>query len=60
MVRDWVLFVLLGALLARASFDEIILPFRLFDFVFYYLVCTVLVTLPARREPSALSQPAEA
>lgn len=60
MVRDWLLFVLLAALLSRSSFDEIILPFRLFDFVFYYLVCTVLVTLPAQREPTALPRPAAA
>jgi hypothetical protein len=60
LVREWVLFVLLGSLLFRSSFDEIILPFRLFDFVFYYLVCTVLVTLPPRRKPAPLAQPAEA
>jgi hypothetical protein len=60
LVRDWILFVLLGALLFRSGFDEIILPFRLFDFVFYYLVCTLLITLKPRRAPSPLPQPAEA
>lgn len=60
LVRDWVLFVLFGAVLFRSSFDEIILPFRLFDFVFYYLVCTILVTLAPRHEPSPLPRTAEA
>ena len=60
LVHDWVLFVLLGALLFRSSFDEIILPFRLFDFVFYYLVCTALVTLAPRRVPAPLPRPVEA
>jgi hypothetical protein len=59
--RDWLLFVILAALLLRASFDETILPFRLYDFLFYYLVCTVLVTLGSRREPHAsFSRPVEA
>jgi hypothetical protein len=58
--RDWMLFVILGALLFRSGFDEIILPFRLFDFVFYYLVCTILVTIPPDRVPSRVLRPAEA
>ena len=60
LVRDWLLFILLGALLFRSASDEVVLPFRLFDFVFYYLVCTILVTLPARRASPSLLQPAEA
>ena len=60
LVRDSLLFIVLAALLLRASFDETILPFRLYDFLFYYLVCTVLVTLSPRREPAPLPQPAEA
>jgi hypothetical protein len=60
LVRDSLLFIVLAALLLRASFDETILPFRLYDFLFYYLVCTVLVTLSPRREPAPLAQPAEA
>jgi hypothetical protein len=47
--RDWVLFAVLSALLLRSFFDETLLPFRLYDFVFYYLVCTILVTLPPLR-----------
>ena len=60
LVRDSLLFIVLAALLLRASFDETILPFRLYDFLFYYLVGTVLVTLSPRREPAPLAQPAEA
>jgi hypothetical protein len=60
LVRDGLLFVVLAAVLLRASFDETILPFRLYDFLFYYLVCTVLITLSPRREPARLPQPAEA
>ena len=60
LMRDWVLFVILSALLVRAFFDELILPFRLFDFLFFYLVCTALVTLPPRQRPYQLLQPAEA
>jgi hypothetical protein len=60
LVRDSLLFIVLAALLLRASFDETILPFRLYDFLFYYLVCTVLVTLSPRHEPAPLAQPAEA
>lgn len=60
LVRDGLLFVVLVALLVRAMFDETILPFRLYDFLFYYLVCTVLVTLSPRREPARLPRPAEA
>ena len=60
LVRDWMLFVLLAVLLFRSGFDEIILPFRLLDFVFYYLVCTALITLPVARRRSPLPQPAEA
>jgi hypothetical protein len=60
LVRDWLLFVVLASLLLRASFDETILPFRLYDFLFYYLVCTVLVTLSAMRAPSPVPRPAEA
>jgi hypothetical protein len=60
-VRDWLLFVILTSLLLRASFDETILPFRLYDFLFYYLVCTVLVTFGSRREPHApFPRPVEA
>jgi hypothetical protein len=60
-MRDWMLFVILAALLLRASFDETILPFRLYDFLFYYLVCTVLVTLASHREPHPpFPRPAEA
>ena len=53
-------FVVLAALLMRSAFDETILPFRLYDFLYYYLVCTVLVTLSPRREPVPLAQPAGA
>jgi hypothetical protein len=60
LMRDWILFVILAVLLFRAFFDELILPFRLFDFLFFYLVCTALVTLPPRRQPYRLARPAEA
>ena len=60
LVRSWVLFLLLGALLFRSGFDEIILPFRLFDFVFYYLVCTILVTVRPRAATAPVPRPAEA
>ena len=60
LMRDWMLFVILAALLLRAFFDELILPFRLYDFLFFYLVCTALVTLPPRRQPYQLLRPAEA
>jgi hypothetical protein len=60
LARDWMLFVIMTALLFRAFFDELILPFRLYDFLFFYLICTALITLPPRREPYRLSRPAEA
>jgi hypothetical protein len=60
LVRDWMLFVILAALLLRAAFDEVILPFRLYDYLFFYLVCTALVTLPPRRQPYQTPRPAEA
>ena len=60
LMRDWMLFVLLATLLLRAFFDELILPFRLYDFYFLYLVCTALVTLPPRSHPSRFPRPAEA
>jgi hypothetical protein len=60
LLNDWILFVITGALLLRAFFDELILPFRLFDFLFFYLVCTALVTLAPRRQPYQLPRPAEA
>lgn len=60
LLRDWMLFVILGTLLLRGFFDETILPFRLYDFLFYYLVCTILVTLSPRPQPHRLPQPAEA
>ena len=60
LLRDWMLFLIMASLLVRAFFDELILPFRLFDFLFFYLVCTALVTLPPRRLPYPLPRPAEA
>jgi hypothetical protein len=60
LVRDWMLFVILAVLLFRAFFDELILPFRLFDFLFFYLACTALVTLPPRPQAYQLARPAEA
>jgi hypothetical protein len=60
LVRDWIFFIVLAALLLRASFDETVLPFRLYDFLFYYLVCTALVTLSARRGLSPVPRPVEA
>jgi hypothetical protein len=60
LLRSWVLFVILSALLLRAFFDELILPFRLYDFLFLYLVCTALITLPARKQSYPLARPAEA
>lgn len=60
LLRDRLLFVVLTALLLRAAFDETILPFRLYDFLFYYLVCTVLVTLSPQRRPSGVPRPLEA
>jgi hypothetical protein len=60
LVRDWMLFVIMAVLLIRAFFDELILPFRLYDFLFFYLACTALVTLPPRRQPYQVPSPAEA
>lgn len=60
LLRDWMLFVILSAVMLRAFFDELILPFRLYDFLFFYLVCTALVTLPLRRPAYRLARPAEA
>jgi hypothetical protein len=60
LMRDWMLFVILGALLLRAFFDELMLPYRLYDFLFFYLVCTALVTLPARGPAYPLARPVEA
>ena len=60
LLRDWTLFVILSALLLRAFFDELILPFRLYDFLFLYLACTALVTLPLRRRVHPLPRPVEA
>jgi hypothetical protein len=60
LMRDWLLFVLLAALLFRAFFDELMLPFRLYDFLFFYLMVTTLVTLAPRRQPSPLPRPVEA
>jgi hypothetical protein len=60
LARDWMWFVLLAVLLLRAFFDEMILPFRLFDFLFFYLACTALVALPPRRYQVLLPRPAEA
>ena len=60
LMRDWMLFVLLATLVLRAFFDELILPFRLYDFYFLYLVCTALVTLPPRAHPYQVPRPAEA
>jgi hypothetical protein len=60
LLRDFLLLIVLAALLLRASFDETILPFRLYDFLFYYLVCTLLITLSPRREAARMPQPAEA
>jgi hypothetical protein len=60
LLRDWILFVVLAALLFRAFFDETTLPFRLYDFLFFYLVCTILVTLPPRRRAIQVTRPAEA
>ena len=60
LMRDWMLFILLAVLLLRAFFDETILPFRLHDFFFLYLLCTALVTLPPRLLPYPVPRPAEA
>jgi hypothetical protein len=60
LMRDWILFIILSPLLLRAAFDETMLPFRLYDFFFFYVVCTVLVTLPSRRLPYQLPRSAEA
>jgi hypothetical protein len=60
LMRDWMLFVILAALLLRAFFDMLILPFWPWDFLFFYLVCTALVTLSPRRQPHALARPVEA
>ncbi len=60
LVRDWILFVILAALLLRSFFDEVILPFRLHDYLFFYLVCTALITVPTRRQAYRLARPAEA
>lgn len=59
LVRDWMLFIILAALLLRAFFDETMLPFRLYDFLFFSLLCTSLVSLPARRLAYQLFRPAE-
>ncbi len=60
LVSDWVLFCVLAALLLRAFFDETILPFRLYDFHFYYLVCTILVTLAPGWRLARVPRPVEA
>jgi hypothetical protein len=60
LARDWMLFLVLATLLMRAFFDELILPFRLYDFFFLYLVCTALVTLPLRERSYPLPRPVEA
>ena len=60
LVKDWVLFCVLAALLLRAFFDETILPFRLYDFHFYYLVCTILVTLAPGWRPAHVPRAVEA
>jgi hypothetical protein len=60
LLRDWMLFIILSAVMVRAFFDELILPFRLYDFLFFYLVCTALVTLPLRGPAYRLARPAEA
>jgi hypothetical protein len=60
LMRDWILFVILGALLLRAFFDMLILPFWPWDFLFFYLVCTALVTLSPRPQPAGFPRPAEA
>ena len=39
---------------------QTILPFRLYDFLFYYLACTVLITLSPRREHAPLPRAIEA
>ena len=57
-VRDRMLFLIMAVLLLRAFFDELILPFRLLDFLFFYLTCTILVTLSPRRRAYPLHQPA--
>ena len=60
LLRDYMLFILLAALFLRAFFDELILPFRLYDFLFFYLVCTTLVTLPSQRQSYRIPRPVEA
>ncbi len=60
LIRDWMLFVILAALLFRAAFDMMLLPFWPWDSLFFYLVCTALVTLRSRRQPYILPRPAEA
>lgn len=57
-VRDRMLFLIMAVLLLRAFFDELILPFRLLDFLFFYLACTILVTLSPRRGAYPLPRPA--
>jgi hypothetical protein len=49
--RDWLLFLVLAVLLLRSFFDETTLPYRLYDFLFYYLVTTVLVTMRSAATP---------
>ncbi len=60
LMRDWMLFVILAALLLRAFFDMLILPFWPWDFLFFYLVCTALVTLSPQPRPSTFPRPVEA
>jgi hypothetical protein len=52
--------MMMSRFLIRAFFDELILPFRLYDLLFFYLACTALVTLPPRRQPYQVPAPAEA
>lgn len=59
LIRDWMLFVILSSLLLRAFFDELILPFRLYDFLFFYLACTALITLPLRQRAYPITRTAE-
>jgi hypothetical protein len=58
--HDRMVFLLLAVLLFRAFFDELLLPFRLLDFIFMYLVCTSLVTLAQGQQAYRLPRPTEA
>ena len=60
LLRDRMLFLLLAPLMFRSFFDESLLPSRLYDFVYFYLVCTILVTLPPWRQPVRMPVPVEA